>query len=92
MIKAFCLAVMCLLYLAAVLALKPSLSSRGVQDAALHTVTSVATISDSGRASPVANASSDRLPVAHSVDTVEKVSVETEAPAARIFPSRMGRI
>jgi len=87
MIKAFCLAVMCLLYMAAVLALKPSMSSRAVQDAAaLHTITSVATVSDSSRASPIANTSSktDRLPIAHSVDAVEKVSVETTkiAPVA----------
>jgi len=80
MIKAFCLAVMCLLYMAVVLALKPTMSSRAVQDAAaLHSITSVASISDSTGAGafPVANTMSntDRSPTAPSF-TVEKVTAE----------------
>src|SRR6516165_5968708 len=88
MIKAFCLAVLCLLYMAVVLALKPTMSSRPVQDAAaLHTITSIASISDSSDALPVANTSTkfDRLPTAHSVDAVEKVAVE----ATKIAPVRV---
>ena len=85
MINAFCLAVMCLLFMAAVLALKPTMSSRAVWDAAaLHSIASVATISDSSSAFPVANTSSkaDTPPNAHSVDAVEKVAVE----ATKIAP------
>jgi hypothetical protein len=83
MIKAFCLAVMCLLYMAVVLALKPTVSV--VQDAsALHTTTSVASISDSGGAFPVADTLSngDRSPTAPSVDAVEKVAAEETKIAA----------
>src|SRR6516225_8617496 len=84
MINAFCLAVMCLLFMAAVLALKPIMSSRAVWDAAaLHSIASVATISDSSSALPVANTSSKAEPPnAHSVDAVEKVAVE----ATKIAP------
>jgi hypothetical protein len=88
MINAFCLAVMCLLFMAAVLALKPTMSSRAVWDAAaLHSIASVATISDSSSAFPVANTSSkvDTPPNAHSVDAVEKVAVE----ATKIAPVRV---
>jgi hypothetical protein len=55
------------------------MSSRAVQDAAaLHTITSVASISDSSGAFPVANTSSnaDRSRTAPSVDAVEKVAAE----------------
>jgi hypothetical protein len=79
LLLAFCLAVMCLLYMVVVLALKPTMSSRAVQDAAaLHTITSVASISDRSGAFPVANTSSnaDRSPTAPSVDAVEKVAAE----------------
>jgi hypothetical protein len=78
MIKAFYLAVICLLYMAVVLSLKPTMSSRAVQDAAaLHSITSVASISDSTGAFPVANTMSntDRSPTAPSF-TVEKVTAE----------------
>jgi hypothetical protein len=84
MIKAFCLAVMCLLYMAVVLALKPTMSSRAVQDAAaLHTITSVASTSG---AFPVADtlSNADRSPTASSFDAVQEVAAEESkiAPVA----------
>jgi hypothetical protein len=87
MIKAFCLAVMCLLYMAVVLALKPTMSSRAVQDAAaLHTITSVASTSGSSGAFPVADtlSNADRSPTASSFDAVQEVAAEESkiAPVA----------
>ena len=78
MIRAICLAVLCLLCMGAALALKPNSHVVPEAAAALPADMSAPATGDDVAAFPVANASSksDKLAMAPSVDRVEKVPVE----------------
>jgi len=78
MIRAICLAVLCLLCMGAALALKPNSHVVPEAAAALPADTNAPATGDDVTPFPVANASSksDRLSMAPSVDRMEKVPVE----------------
>jgi hypothetical protein len=79
MVRALCLAVLCLLFLGAALALMPGLRALPEHAAAAPPEASVAAVGDESAYSVVVNASSkaDKLSIAASVDALEKVPVET---------------
>lgn len=79
MIRALCLAVLCLLFLGVALALMPGSRALPEDAAALPPRASVAAVSDLDASSFVVNSSSkaDKLAIAPSVGALEKVPVET---------------